>query len=88
MGFFGMVFWILVLWFAIRALRRSQRCAPVGPRSFPGWYGRELHDPREVAPPAIRSGDRQEYIDSLESRITELEERLDFTERLLAGRDK
>jgi len=28
--------------------------------------------------------DRQDYIDSLESRISELEERLDFTERLLA----
>jgi hypothetical protein len=29
---------------------------------------------------------QQEYIDSLETRVSELEERLDFTERLLAER--
>jgi uncharacterized coiled-coil protein SlyX len=30
--------------------------------------------------------DQQPYIESLESRIAELEERLDFTERLVAGK--
>jgi hypothetical protein len=34
---------------------------------------------REVA-------DQRSYIDALETRVAELEERLDFTERLLAGR--
>jgi hypothetical protein len=32
--------------------------------------------------------DRQGYIESLESRVSELEERLDFTERLLATRSE
>jgi tetrahydromethanopterin S-methyltransferase subunit G len=34
----------------------------------------------------MRPEDRQDDIDALESRISELEERLDFTERLLANR--
>jgi hypothetical protein len=86
MGFFGMLFWILVLWFLIRAWRRPQRWVPIGPWGYPGWYGRHRYDPRDLAPAPKENGDRQDYIDSLESRITELEERLDFTERLLAGR--
>ena len=73
MGFFGMLFWIVVLWFVIRAWRRSQRCVAI-----PSGYA-----PRDYA----RRDDREEYIDSLESRLTELEERLDFTERLLASRN-
>ncbi|MFL5547813.1 MAG: hypothetical protein ACJ8AQ_09705 [Gemmatimonadales bacterium] len=40
--------------------------------------------PSPPAPPEVR----QDYIDSLESRISELEERLDFTERLLASRQE
>ena len=36
--------------------------------------------------PARSGKDRQEYIDSLESRVSELEQRLDFTEQLLAER--
>jgi hypothetical protein len=72
MGFFGMLFWIVVLWFVIRAWRRSQWCVAV-----PGGYA-----PRELG----RRDDRDDYIDSLESRLSELEERLDFTERLLASK--
>jgi hypothetical protein len=30
--------------------------------------------------------DERKYVDALESRVSELEERLDFTERLLAAR--
>jgi hypothetical protein len=86
MGFFGMVFWILVLWFLIRAWRRSERCVPLGPRGdWTGWYGRDRYTMRDM-PRARTRDDRQDYIDSLESRISELEERLDFTERLLHGR--
>jgi hypothetical protein len=32
--------------------------------------------------------DDRDYVDSLERRVTDLEERLDFTERLLAGRNQ
>jgi hypothetical protein len=87
MGFFGMLFWILVLWFVIKWLRRSERCVAVGPGGY--WtegYGRDPYPKVESSRRAPRSSDRQEYIDSLESRISELEERLDFTERLLANR--
>jgi hypothetical protein len=87
MGFFGMLFWILVLWFVIKWLRRSEPCVAVGPRGY--WtegYGRDPYPTVESSRRAPRSSDRQEYIDSLESRISELEERLDFTERLLANR--
>jgi hypothetical protein len=85
MGFFGMLFWIAVLWFAIRALRRSDRCVAVGARGYgPGWYRSHRAEMREPS----RSGrtDRDDYIDSLQTRVSQLEERLDFTERLLEGR--
>lgn len=88
MGFFGMLFWMMVLWFAYRAWRTSQRCVAIGPRGYgSGWYGRERYEDRDLATRA-RPDTRQEYIDSLESRLSELEERLDFTERLLANRDQ
>ena len=32
--------------------------------------------------------EQREYVDSLERRVAELEERLDFTERLLAQRNQ
>ncbi len=73
MGFFGMLFWIVVVWLVIRAWhRRSERCLAVGPADF--------------ASRTLRDTSRQDYIDALESRLSELEERLDFTERLLASR--
>jgi hypothetical protein len=85
MGFFGMLFWILVLWFVIRWWRNSERCVGVGSRGTWDGYGRDAYRMRERSVPTSRPGERQEYIDSLESRISELEERLDFTERLLAN---
>ena len=87
MGFFGMLFWILVLWFVIRWWRRSERCVAVGPRGY--WtegHGRDRYRAGESSGLGPQSPERQDYIDSLESRISELEERLDFTERLLANR--
>jgi hypothetical protein len=85
MGFFGMLFWIAVLWFAIRALRRSDRCVSVGARGYwPGWYRSHRAEIRETPRPGPT--DRDDYIDSLETRVSQLEERLDFTERLLEGR--
>jgi hypothetical protein len=83
MGFFGMLFWIAVLWLAYRWFTRSERCVAVGPRGYaPGWYDRN----RQYQGERTRPEAQQEYIESLESRVSELEERLDFTERLLAGK--
>jgi hypothetical protein len=87
MSFFGLLFWIVVLWLVIRMWRRSGRCVTAGSGSYPPWdYGRG----RYQAPGAERTyaDTRQEYIESLESRLTDLEERLDFTERLLANRNQ
>jgi hypothetical protein len=86
MGFFGMLFWIAVLWLVVRAVRRSDRWVAVGPRGYwPGWYRTERFSPPEIRRTAAREN-RDEYIDSLETRLSQLEERLDFTERLLAGK--
>jgi hypothetical protein len=83
MSFFGMLFWIAVLWLLHRWWSSSGRCIAVGPSGYaPGWYGRERYSDTEQT----RQDPRQEYIDSLESRVSDLEERLDFTERLLANR--
>ena len=88
MGFFGMLFWIMVVWLVIRAWhRRQERCLAVGPRGYaPGWYGRDRYADRDFATRVGPEASRQEYIDALETRLSELEERLDFTERLLASR--
>jgi hypothetical protein len=92
MHFFGLLFWIAMAWLAFRAFRRWGYCS-AGPRGYHrvgGWYDSgEFYPPKN---PGIslkqeqKSEARQEYIDSLESRVSELEERLDFTERLLASR--
>lgn len=94
MHFFGLLFWLAILWFAFRALRRRGYCSFAAPRGYGrfggGWYDSgEFYSAKHramVPKPAPRSEAQQEYIDSLESRVTELEERLDFTERLLANR--
>ena len=87
MGFFGMLFWIAVLWLVLRAWRRSHQCVVVGPRGYwPGWYRtRESDQPRrQIRTRGAES--RDSYIESLETRLSDLEERLDFTERLLEGK--
>ncbi|HYF40220.1 MAG TPA: hypothetical protein VD930_11060 [Gemmatimonadales bacterium] len=88
MGFFGMLFWLLVIWMVIRAWhRRSERCLAIGPDGYTrGWSHRDRYRDSEVAMRTRTDSGRQEYIDALETRLTELEERLDFTERLLASR--
>jgi hypothetical protein len=95
MGFFGLVFWLAVAWLAFRAFRRWGYCSAVSARGYgplSGWYdSSEFYAPRNpgLAPRRReKSKDQQEYIDALETRVTELEERLDFTERLLAGRQE
>jgi len=91
MGFFGFVFWIVVVWMVIRYLQRREGRRMIGSGgSLPnsGWYDSgefyKKGDKRKRARQVL--GDQQEYIESLERRVSELEERLDFTERLLAER--
>jgi len=93
MGFFGFMFWMFVIWMVIRFWHRREGRRMVGPRGYApntGWYDSGEFDNsrgrvarknrRDVVP------DPQQYIDALETRVSELEERLDFTERLLADR--
>ena len=93
MHFFGMIFWLVILLIAFRAFRRRERWAMMGPRGYGrygGWYdSSEFYTPRSrgIEPKSREQlQSQQEYIDSLETRVSELEERLDFTERLVAGR--
>ena len=73
MSFFGIVFWIAVFWLAYRMFRRWNGC-----EGREHWGDRQLQ--RESG------DDQQSHVDALESRVAELEERLDFTERLVAER--
>ena len=93
MGFFGFVFWMVMIWILIRIWHRREGRRMVGPRGYApnsGWYdsgefhnsrGREIRENRRDS-----AGDQQQYLEALETRVSELEERLDFTERLLAER--
>ncbi len=96
MWFFGLMFWLAVICFFAAAARRRrwERWAMMGPAGYGPygrwdtreWRGLRRRD-RDQAP--AREGELDEqrtYIETLESRVTELEERLDFTERLLQGR--
>ena len=62
----------------------------LGPGGYDsGWHTGGRYGYRGTTTSArSRPDDRQEYIESLEARLSELEERLDFTERLLAGRNE
>ena len=93
MGFFGFVFWMVVIWLVIRYWHRREGRRMIGSRGYSpssGWYDSgEFYNPKGRE--AKRKGrevvaDQQQYIEALESRVSELEERLDFTERLLAQR--
>lgn len=91
MGFFGLVFWLVVAWLVFRAVRRCGYYAlPRGYGRPSGWYDSgEFYAPKPPrAAPRRRdpSPEQQDYIDALETRVSELENRLDFTERLLAER--
>jgi hypothetical protein len=68
------MFWLVPLFFFYLASRRHRWAGP--------GYGR-----REVPPDmGKRLEDQATTVDVLESRVAQLEERLDFAERLLAGR--
>jgi hypothetical protein len=70
MGFFGLLFWIAVFWLAYRVFRSWNGCG--NKRNWSDYHGER--------------DDQQSYIDALETRVAELENRLDFTERLVAGK--
>jgi hypothetical protein len=74
MHFFGMLFWLAMFWFALKAFRTWNS----GGRYE--YRGDRRLNRREA------SSDQQSYIDALETRVSQLEERLDFTERLVSGR--
>lgn len=93
MGFFGLVFWLVVAWLVFRALRRRGYCMAMGSRGYGrvgGWYDSSefyaAKNPRVAPRPRDPPAEQQDYIDALESRVSDLENRLDFTERLLAER--
>lgn len=93
MGFFGFAFWMVVIWMAIRFWHRREGRRMVLPRGYApnsGWYDSgEFHNPRGRETRKNRpeiAGDQQQCIEALESRVSQLEERLDFTERLLTER--
>jgi hypothetical protein len=87
MGFFGLLFWMVVLWLVLRTWRRSHSCVPIGLYGYRGgWYRKGDYGLPRASSPGGHGVQRDEYIDSLETRLSQLEERLDFTERLLESR--
>jgi hypothetical protein len=81
----GMMFMIALVAFLVVVNHRRRRWYRWG---APGWQ----HFPPQGAPPWARQhvsapprAELETYVDSLETRIAQLEERLDFTERLVTG---
>lgn len=74
MGFLGLIFWVLVIW-AVVGLMRGRR-----------WGCWSASAGTRDARDADDLDRRLSYEETLERRVAELEERLDFTERLLASR--
>ena len=87
----GWIFWLIpvVVFAMITRRRRWERWAAMGPQGemmSSGWRYRG-RSPQETGldQSARRELEQQQgYIEALETRVSELEERLDFTERLLA----
>jgi hypothetical protein len=73
---FAWMFWLMPFLFFCMVARHWRR--ERWPHTFPGPSTRTEREFDE----------HREYVDSLERRVAELEERLDFTERLLAQRNQ
>jgi hypothetical protein len=73
---FAWLFWLmpLLLFLMMTRHRRRERWAVAG-------YGMTPRLEREL-------DEQRSYVETLERRVAELEERLDFTERLLQGRSE
>jgi hypothetical protein len=72
---FAWMFWLIPLLFFCMMTRHWRRGHWGHPRYASSRTPRELDEQRD-------------YVDSLERRVADLEERLDFTERLLAQRNQ
>ena len=92
---FPLMFWLVALLIyaiAVRRRRRWARWALMHPGAYAPYAYLPYANPRyDIDRRTARAGrgrdeGEQSYVETLESRIAELEERLDFTERLLAGR--
>jgi hypothetical protein len=75
---FAWMFWLvpLLLFLSVTGHWRRRRWEMA--RSGPGWPPRLEQEMEE----------QRSYVETLERRVAELEDRLDFTERLLAGRSE
>jgi len=89
------IFWVVALVFWASSMRRRHRWGRQWVMVGPGWYpAHVLRDGEPVSARAARGvpsrtrEERDAEVEALESRIAELEQRLDFTERLLADRRK
>jgi hypothetical protein len=71
------MFWLVPLLFILLATRR---------RRWSRWAGPGRRDYPLDVDVGKRLEDQATTVDALEARVAQLEERLDFTERLLAGR--
>mgnify|MGYP001466574452 CR=1 FL=1 len=89
------IFWMVMAFVVLtmisrRARRRQAGWGPGGPWEWSQWDERRRGRVDRSAPaePRLQKqlADQQDSIETLESRINELENRLDFTERLLIGR--
>jgi len=95
MFLFPMIFWLAVIYFVMHSARRRRwrrwaMMQGMEPGMF-GPYGLYLAHERGIerglaAPRQRREPEEPALVEQLESRIAELEQRLDFTERLLAER--
>jgi hypothetical protein len=80
-----MAFWLVLIGvfvFASGRRRRWERWAKMDPRYVPPgppWAGRAGE---------LTSPGRDSYVEQLETRVARLEERLDFTEKLLVERSE
>lgn len=77
---FAWMFWMVPLFFFFFAMRRRRR--------WDRWaMGEADYSPRGAAGPTrVELEQQRGYIEALEARIAQLEEKLDFTERLVSGR--
>jgi hypothetical protein len=80
-----MAFWLVLIGFFVFTSgrrRRWERWARTDPRYFPPGH------PWSQERTSVHSAERDAYVEQLESRVARLEERLDFTEKLLVERSQ
>jgi hypothetical protein len=76
---FGWMFWMVPLFFFMMFMRHSRRERWNMRHAGYGISRRDGGDARDLE-------SQRSYVDALETRIAQLEERLDFTEKLVSGR--